>query len=91
MRREEITREHRTAEEPTVALGKRGHIVTSWDELPQVTMDETGIETTSYRIGLPNNDRAHTVFKVYFPPDCRVEAHTHSCDYSGTWDLHMPF
>ncbi len=82
MRREEITREHRTAEELTVALGKRGHNVTSCDELPQVTMDETGIETTSYRIGLPNNDRAPTVFKVYFPPDCRVEAHTHSCDYS---------
>ncbi len=82
MKRDELDKEPRTAEELSSALKKRGHIVTSWDELPQVTMDETGIETTSYRIGSPNNDRAPTVFKVYFPPDCRVEAHTHSCDYS---------
>ena len=67
MKREEVAKEYRTAEELSVALEKRGHVVTSWDELPQVTMDETGIETASYRIGLPNNDQAPTVFKVYFP------------------------
>tara|TARA_A200000159_G_scaffold132931_1_gene130761 strand:- start:72 stop:554 length:483 start_codon:yes stop_codon:yes gene_type:complete len=72
----------RSTEELSASLKKRGHIVTSWNELPQVTMDETGIETASYRIGLPDDDQAPTVFKVYFPPDCRVEAHTHSCDYS---------
>ena len=75
MKREEITREHRTAEELTVTLGKRGHIVTSWDELPQVTMDETGIETTSYRIGLPNNDRA-PLFSKYISLQIVGSRHT---------------
>jgi DNA-directed RNA polymerase subunit L len=63
-------------------LTKRGHIVTSWEQLGQVWMEETGVETTSYRIGLPSDDSSPTVFKVYFPPNCRIEAHTHACDYS---------
>ena len=63
-------------------LAKRGHVVTSWEDLPHVTMDETGIETVSYRIGMPDDNASPTVFKLYFPPNCRVEAHTHSCNYS---------
>ncbi|MEE2683044.1 MAG: hypothetical protein VYD77_03850 [Actinomycetota bacterium] len=63
-------------------LDRRGHIVTSWEELGSVTIEATGIETSSYRIGLPSKDASPTVFKAYFPPDCRVEAHTHACDYS---------
>ncbi len=63
-------------------LTKRGHVVTSWKQLGQVWMEETGVETTSYRIGLPSDDSSPTVFKVYFPPNCRIEAHTHACDYS---------
>ena len=63
-------------------LNRRGHVVTSWEQLGQVWMEETGIETTQYRIGLPTEDSSPTVFKVYFPPNCRVEAHTHACDYS---------
>jgi len=63
-------------------LNRRGHVVTSWAQLGQVWMEETGIETTQYRIGLPNDDSSPTVFKVFFPPNCRVEAHTHACDYS---------
>ena len=63
-------------------LAKRGHVVTSWKQLGQVWMEETGVETTSYRIGLPSDDSSPTVFKVYFPPNCRIEAHTHACDYS---------
>jgi len=63
-------------------LAKRGHVVTSWEDLPHVTMDETGIETISYRIGMPDDNASPTVFKLYFPPNCRVEAHTHSCNYS---------
>tara|TARA_B100000686_G_C16763194_1_gene960089 strand:+ start:507 stop:1004 length:498 start_codon:yes stop_codon:yes gene_type:complete len=63
-------------------LNRRGHVVTSWNQLGQVWMEETGIETSQYRIGLPSEDTSPTVFKVYFPPNCRVEAHTHACDYS---------
>ena len=42
----------------------------------------TNIETSQYRIGSPDDADSPTVFKVYFPPDCRVEAHKHACDYS---------
>ena len=40
------------------------------------TLKKRGHVVTSW------NDDAPTVFKLYFPPNCRVEAHTHSCDYS---------
>ena len=71
-----------TPENIAAELNRRGHVVTSWEHLGQVWMEETGIETTQYRIGLPTEDSSPTVFKVYFPPNCRVEAHTHACDYS---------
>ena len=63
-------------------LNRRGHVVTSWEKLGVVTLEATGVETSSYRIGLPTSDSSPTVFKAYFPPDCRIEAHTHACDYS---------
>ena len=63
-------------------LDRRGHIVTSWDELGSITIEATGVVTSQYRIGKPSNPEAPTVFKAYFPPDCRIEAHTHDCDYS---------
>ena len=77
-------------------LDSRGHIVTSWDEIGTVTIPSTGAVTSQYRIGLPTEDASPTVFKTYFPPGCRIEAHTHPCDYSeivlegtqkvgGTW------
>ena len=71
-----------SSQEIAEKLAKRGHVVTSWEDLPHVTMDETGIETISYRIGMPDDNASPTVFKLYFPPNCRVEAHTHSCNYS---------
>ncbi len=63
-------------------LNRKGHVVTSWDQLGEVVIEATGVETSSYRIGLPSLDSSPTVFKVYFPPDCRIEVHTHACDYS---------
>ena len=63
-------------------LEQRGHVVTSWDELGSITLPATGIETTQYRIGSPDDEASPTVFRAYFPPGCRVEAHTHACDYS---------
>jgi hypothetical protein len=56
--------------------------VTSWDGLGAVTLEATGAVTSQYRIGLPSEDASPTVFKIYFPPGCRIEAHTHACDYS---------
>lgn len=71
-----------TPEEMEAELDRRGHIVTSWDELGAITLEATGAVTSQYRIGRPSDDASPTVFKVYFPPDCRIEAHTHNCDYS---------
>ena len=71
-----------TSDEIEAELNRRGHVVTSWDGLGSVTIEATGAVTSQYRIGLPSEDSSPTVFKVYFPPDCRVEAHTHACDYS---------
>jgi hypothetical protein len=41
-------------------LAKRGHIVTSWEKIGQVTLEATGVETSSYRIGLPSLDSSPT-------------------------------
>jgi hypothetical protein len=71
-----------TTEEIENELKGRGHIVTSWDDLGAITIETTGIETSQYRIGLPSENSSPTVFKAKFPPNCRVEAHTHACDYS---------
>ncbi|MGI9623942.1 MAG: hypothetical protein ACR2PK_13990 [Acidimicrobiales bacterium] len=71
-----------TTDEITDELNRRGHIVTSWDELGSVTIEQTGAVASQYRIGLPTEGASPTVFKTYFPPDCRIEAHTHACDYS---------
>ncbi len=70
-----------TTEEIEAELDRRGHIVTSWDDLGSIT-PSNGIETSQYRIGRPSEDTSPTVFKATFPPNCRVEAHTHGCDYS---------
>lgn len=71
-----------TSEEFEAELDRRGHVVTSWDELGSITLEQSGAVTSQYRIGKPSNDAAPTVFKVEFPPGCRIEAHTHACDYS---------
>jgi hypothetical protein len=73
---------HRTPEQMASELTRRGHVVTSWDELGSVTLPVTGVETSQYRIGPPDDESSPTVFKAYFPPGCRVEAHTHGCNYS---------
>ena len=80
-----VTKDRKAQDTPEVIaeeLNRRGHVVTSWEQLGQVWIEETGVETTQYRIGLPTDDSSPTVFKAYFPPNCRVEAHTHACDYS---------
>ena len=71
-----------TTEAIASELERRGHVVTSWDELGSITLENTGAVTSQYRVGLPSENASPTVFKVFFPPDCRIEAHTHDCDYT---------
>ena len=35
-----------------------------------------------YRVGDPQDPASPTVFRVYYPPGCVVEAHTHECSYT---------
>jgi len=71
-----------TPEAIEAELDRRGHVVTSWGELGSITLEQSGAVTSQYRIGRPSSSASPTVFKVEFPPDCRIEAHTHACDYS---------
>lgn len=71
-----------TSDEIEAELDRRGHIVTSWSELGSLTLEQSGAVTSQYRIGRPSSNASPTVFRVEFPPDCRIEAHTHACDYS---------
>lgn len=70
-----------TTEEIQESLEKKGHIVTSWDGLGGLKLPTEAI-ATMYKIGLPDNEDAPTVFKMWFPPGCTIEVHTHDCDYS---------
>lgn len=62
-------------------LKRKGHTAFSWDELDETTLP-TGVKTRMYKVGDPTSAMSPTVFKVFFPPDCTVEAHTHDCDYT---------
>lgn len=62
-------------------LERRGHLAMSWNDIVPAVLPN-GVTTAMYRVGLPDSPSAPTVFKVYFPPDCYIEAHTHHCDYS---------
>jgi hypothetical protein len=62
-------------------LTRRGHVVTSWDGIGGITLPTEAI-ATMYKIGMPDNPQAPTVFKMWFPPGCTIETHTHDCDYS---------
>jgi hypothetical protein len=62
-------------------LERKGHLAFTWDDLDKITLP-SGIETRMYRVGDPADDSSPTVFKVFYPPECYVEAHTHECDYT---------
>jgi len=70
-----------TSVEIQAELNRRGHIVTSWDELGSITLPTEAV-ATMYKIGLPESDESPTVLKMWFPPGCTIESHTHDCDYS---------
>jgi len=62
-------------------LEKHGHVVTSWNDIGSVELPSTAV-ATMYKVGLPSNEAAPTVFKMWFPPGCTIEVHTHACDYT---------
>lgn len=68
-----------TNPEAAAKLARRGHLGFSWDDLDTIELP-TGVRTQMYRISAAPD--APTVFRVYFPPGCKVEAHTHDCDYT---------
>jgi hypothetical protein len=58
------------------------HMSTSWDEL-EVAQLPNGIRAQKFSIGpIQGDEDAPTVFRVEFPPNCHIDAHTHACDYS---------
>lgn len=61
------------------ALQRKGHLAFDWNDLDRIELP-SGIVTQMFRVGL--DAEAPTVFKVFYPPDCFVEAHTHDCDYT---------
>ena len=60
-------------------LARRGHIGFSWDDLDAVELP-SGVVTKMFR--MTSDEDAPTIFNVYFPPGCRVDAHKHDCDYT---------
>lgn len=72
---------HMSPEDMQAELERRGHVITSWDKIGSITLPTQAV-TSMYRVGLPNQEAAPAVFKVFFPPGCTIEPHTHDCDYS---------
>lgn len=71
----------KTDSEYAAELQRKGHLAFNWNDLDMIELP-TGVQTRMYRVGDPADETAPTVFKVFFPPDCFVEAHTHECDYT---------
>lgn len=63
------------------SLNKRGHETFSWDDIEPISLPN-GVVSKMFRVGCPIEPSSPTVFKVYFPPECLIEAHTHDCDYT---------
>ena len=74
-------RRQNTDAEVRAELTRKGHIAFSWNDLDKLKLSN-GIVTSLYRVGMPDEDASPTVFKVCYPPDCHIEAHTHECDYT---------
>ena len=70
-----------SAAEMSAELQRRGQVITSWDKIGSIKLPTEAV-ATMYRIGLPEQEASPTVFKMWFPPGCTIEAHTHACDYS---------
>ena len=76
-----LTMPQKTDAELASELQRKGHLAFSWNDLDKIELP-SGIVTSMYRAGDPTVESSPTVFKVYYPPDCYTEAHTHACDYT---------
>jgi len=63
------------------ALERKGHYALNWEDLDKIELP-TGVVSSMYRVGDPTRPESPTVFKVFYPPGCTIEAHTHDCDYT---------
>ena len=63
------------------ALERKGHYALNWEDLDKIELP-TGVVSSMYRVGDPTCPESPTVFKVFYPPECTIEAHTHDCDYT---------
>ena len=70
-----------STEKMQTKLEKHGHVVTSWNDIGSIELPSSAV-ATMYKVGLPSNEAAPTVFKMWFPPGCTIEVHTHACDYT---------
>ena len=71
----------KTDAEIRAELTRKGHMAFCWDDLDKLELSN-GIVTSLYRVGMPDEASSPTVFKVYYPPNSFIEAHTHECDYT---------
>lgn len=62
-------------------LASRGHLSTSWTELGERTLPN-GVVVANFSIGDPGDPASPAVFKVDFPPGCRIEPHAHKAAYA---------
>ncbi len=81
MNEESVKQRQKADAEVRAELSRKGHMAFSWDDLDELTLP-SGIRTRMYRVGMPDEADSPTVFRVYYPPNCKVEAHTHECDYT---------
>ena len=70
-----------TDQEIKDALERKGHYAMNWEDLDKIELP-TGVISSMYRVGDPTRAESPTVFKVFYPPGCTIEAHTHDCDYT---------
>ena len=70
-----------TDQEIKEALERKGHYALNWEDLDKIELP-TGVISSMYRVGDPTQAESPTVFKVFYPPGCTIEAHTHDCDYT---------
>ena len=70
-----------TDQEIKEALERKGHYALNWEDLDKIELP-TGVISSMYRVGDPTRAESPTVFKVFYPPGCTIEAHTHDCDYT---------
>ena len=66
-----------TDQEIKDALERKGHYARNWEDLDKLELP-AGVISSMYRVGAPPRAESPAVVKVFYPPGCTIEAHTHS-------------